>query len=221
MAVTGLASGAVITGFGYPYVAKYTVSSGTVSYTSGQVLARGVSVSTSIETLGEDNIFYANNAAAEVAPLRFKRGTATLTVDGLLVAAEKLILGLPNARSLTVQSGVTVEMEDYGDDQNIPYVGIGYVIRRQSAGVEYFQGVVYLKARFSQFEPGAETQGEDIDWQTTELEATLLRDDTSKHNWKTVTAPCETALEAYNAVVVTLGGTAAAALPTNGAVTST
>ena len=32
---------------------------------------------------------------------------------------------------------------------------------------------------------------------------------------------CETALEAYNAVVVTLGGSAAAALPTNGAVSST
>ena len=87
MAVTGLASGAVITGFGFPVVAKYTVTTSGVTYTSGQDLARGVSVSTSIETLGEDNIFYANNESAEVAPLRFRRGTATLTVDGLLVAA--------------------------------------------------------------------------------------------------------------------------------------
>lgn len=219
MAVTGLASGAVITGFGYPVVAKYAASGSTVTYSNGQDLARGVSVSTSIETLGEDNIFYANNEAAEVAPLRFRRGTATLTVDGLLVAAEKLILGLPNARSLTVGSG-TVSMEDYGDDQEIPYCGVGYVIRRQSAGVEYYQGVVYTKARFSQFEPGAETQGEDIDWQTTELEATLLRDDTSKHNWKSVSEPLATALEAYNAVRVSLGMSPAADLPTNGAVTA-
>ena len=219
MAVTGLASGAVITGFGYPVVAKYAASGSTVTYSNGQDLARGVSVSTSIETLGEDNIFYANNEAAEVAPLRFRRGTATLTVDGLLVAAEKLILGLPNARSLTVGSG-TVSMEDYGDDQEIPYCGVGYVIRRQSAGVEYYQGVVYTKARVSQFEPGAETQGEDIDWQTTELEATLLRDDTSKHNWKSVSEPLATALEAYNAVRVSLGMSPAADLPTNGAVTA-
>ena len=219
MAVTGLASGAVITGFGYPVVAKYAASGSTVTYSNGQDLARGVRVSTSIETLGEDNIFYANNEAAEVAPLRFRRGTATLTVDGLLVAAEKLILGLPNARSLTVGSG-TVSMEDYGDDQEIPYCGVGYVIRRQSAGVEYYQGVVYTKARFSQFEPGAETQGEDIDWQTTELEATLLRDDTSKHNWKSVSEPLATALEAYNAVRVSLGMSPAADLPTNGAVTA-
>lgn len=219
MAVTGLASGAVITGFGFPVVAKYTVTTSGVSYTSGQDLARGVSVSTSIETLGEDNVLYANNESAEVAPLRFRRGTATLTVDGLLVAAEKLILGLPNARSLTVGSG-TVSMEDYGDDQAIPYCGVGYVIRRQSAGVEYYQGVIYTKTRFSQFEPGAETQGEDIDWQTTELETTLLRDDTSKHNWKAVSEPLETALEAYNAVRVSLGMSPAAALPTNGAVTA-
>ena len=219
MAVTGLASGAVITGFGYPVVAKYAASGSTVTYSNGQDLARGVSVSTSIETLGEDNIFYANNEAAEVAPLRFRRGTATLTVDGLLVAAEKLILGLPDARSLTVGSG-TVSMEDYGDDQEIPYCGFGYIIRRQSAGVEYYQGVVYTKTRFAQFEPGAETQGEDIDWQTTELEATLIRDDTSKHNWKSVSEPLATALEAYNAVRVSLGMSPAADLPTNGAVTA-
>ena len=181
MAVTGLANGAVITGFGFPVVATYSATGTTVTYSNGQDLARGVSVSTSIETLGEDNVFYANNEAAEVAPLRFRRGTATLTVDGLLVAAEKLILGLPTARSLTVGSD-TVAMEDYGDDQQIPYCGVGYVIRRQSAGVEFYQGVVYTKTRFSQFEPSAETQGEDIDWQTTELEATLLRDDSAKHN---------------------------------------
>lgn len=218
MAVTGLANGAVITGFGFPVVATYSATGTTVTYSNGQDLARGVSVSTSIETLGEDNVFYANNEAAEVAPLRFRRGTATLTVDGLLVAAEKLILGLPNARSLTVGSD-TVAMEDYGDDQQIPYCGVGYVIRRQSAGVEFYQGVVYTKTRFSQFEPSAETQGEDIDWQTTELEATLLRDDSAKHNWKSVTEPLDTALEAYNAVRVSLGMSVATELPTNGAVT--
>ena len=218
MAVTGLANGAVITGFGFPVVATYSATGTTVTYSNGQDLARGVSVSTSIETLGEDNVFYANNEAAEVAPLRFRRGTATLTVDGLLVAAEKLILGLPTARSLTVGSD-TVAMEDYGDDQQIPYCGVGYVIRRQSAGVEFYQGVVYTKTRFSQFEPSAETQGEDIDWQTTELEATLLRDDSAKHNWKSVTEPLETALEAYNAVRVSLGMSVATELPTNGAVT--
>ena len=133
MAVTGLASGAVITGYSYPMVAKYINTAGVISHSDGMNLARGVSVSVSIETLGEDNTFYANNGAAEVAPLRFKSGTATLTVDGLLRAAEDLILGLPAAREATVGTD-TVEWTDYGDDQEIPYVTVGYVIRRQSAG---------------------------------------------------------------------------------------
>ena len=58
MAVTGLASGAVITGYSYPMVAKYINTAGTISHSDGMDLARGVSVSVSIETLGEDNTFY-------------------------------------------------------------------------------------------------------------------------------------------------------------------
>ena len=209
MAVTGLASGAVITGYSYPMVAKYINTAGTISHSDGMDLARGVSVSVSIETLGEDNTFYANNGAAEVAPQRFKSGTATLTVDGLLPAAREATVGTD-----------TVEWTDYGDDQKIPYVTVGYVIRRQSAGVEFFQAVVFNKCRFAQFEPSAETQGEDIDWQTTELEAKLLRDDSSKHNWKAISEPLATELEAYNAVRVALGLSVATALPGNGAITA-
>ena len=219
MAVTGLAAGAVITGFSYPVVAKYTASSGgAVTYSSGQVLARGVSVSPSIETTGgDDNVFYANNGAAETAQRRFRRGTATFTVDGLLRAAEALILGLPSQSSITVSTGTTVAVQNYGDDQSIPYCGAGFVIRRQSAGVVYYQGVVYPKVRFAQFTPGAATEGDDIDWQTTELEATLLRDDTANHVWQKVSEPLETELEAYNLVRVALGLAVAAAVPGNGA----
>lgn len=218
MAVTGLAAGAVITGFSYPVVAKYTASSGSVSYSSGQLLARGVSVAPSIETTGGDNnVFYANNGAAEEAQRRFRRGTATFTVDGLLRAAEALILGLPAQGSITVSTGTTVAVQSYGDDQNIPYCGAGYVIRRQSAGVVYYQAVIYPKIRFGQFTPGAATEGDDIDWQTTELEATLLRDDTANHVWQIVSEPLATELEAYNVVRVKLGLAVAAAVPGNGA----
>lgn len=217
MALGSFASGAVITGFSYPIVAIYANNGGTVSYSNGQILARGVSVSPSIETVGgADNTFYANNGAAEEAQQRFKSGTATFTVDGLLRDAEALILGLPAERSLTVGSD-TVKMQDYNDDQAIPYCGVGYVIRRQSAGQVFYQAVIYNKVRFAQFTPGAETEGDDIDWQTTEIEATLLRDDSAKHCWQSVSEPVETELEAYNAVRVSLGLTAAEAVPGNGA----
>ena len=220
MALGALANGAVTTGFRYPVVALYNNNGGTVTYTGGMDLARGVSVSPSIETTGgNNNIFYANDAAAEEAQQRFRRGTATLTVDGLLRAAEDLILGLPAQTDFTVGSA-TVKETVYGDAQTIPYVGLGYVIRRQSAGVVFDQGVVYTKSRFAQFVPGAQTEGDDIDWQTQELEATLLRDDTTAHAWQKVSEPLETDLEAYNYVRVHLGLAVAAAVPGNGAVSS-
>lgn len=217
MSVSNLANGAVTTGFSYPVVAKYTNSGGVTTYSNGMDLARGVSVDVTVETAGDDNIFFANNAAAEEAPRRFKRGSAKLTVDGLLRAAEDLILGATTEETVTVGSA-SVKFAVNDDDQEIPYVGIGVVLRRQSAGQEFFQGLVYTKSRFAQFAPSASTEdGDDIDWQTQELDATLLRDDTPKHAWQKLSEPLETELEAYNAIRVVLGLAPAQALPGNGA----
>mgnify|MGYP000721857886 CR=1 FL=1 len=79
------AAGKVCTGFSKPYVAKYNNTGGVVSYSGAMLLARGVSVSLSLNTT-DDNTFYADNVAAEVAAATFSDGTATLTVDGLDIA---------------------------------------------------------------------------------------------------------------------------------------
>ena len=219
MALPALASGAVLTGYSYPVVSRYVNTNGTISHADGMDLARGVSVSPSIETLGEDNTFYANNAAAEEAQQRFRRGTATFTVDGLLVAAERLLLGLPAAVQETVGTG-TVSMIHYGDSQSIPYVTVGFVTQWQSAGTIFYRAHVYTKTRFSQFAVSAETQGEEVDWQTTELEARLMRDDSANHDWQIVSEPLETELEAYNAIRVLNGLQTVTALPGNGPVSA-
>ena len=211
-----LASGQVVTGFSYPVVALYNVNtSGTVTYSNGRILARGVSMDPQIETTDDDNTFYANNRAAESAQRRFRGGTLGLTVDGLLIDSEKLIMGLSTGAVSTVTVGTdSVTMTDYGDAQEIPYVGVGAVVRSQSNGVELFRAVVYTKVRFDQFTVPAETQGENIDWQTTELSGSLNRDDTPNHNWQRVSEVLATELEAYNTVRVILGLSTAAALPT-------
>lgn len=210
-----LAAGQVVTGFSFPVVALYNNEGGTVSYTSGMDLARGVSMDPDVATSGDENIFYANNRSAETAQRRFRNGSLGLTVDGLLTAAEKLIMGLGAAAESTVTVGqATVNMTDYGEGQQIPYVGVGAVVRSQSNGVELFRAVVYTKARFEQFNLPAATEEEDIDWQTTELSAQLNRDDTAKHNWQRVSEPLETELEAYNVVRVILGLEPVQALPT-------
>lgn len=172
-----MAAGRVLTGFSLPYVAKYAASGATVTYSNGMRLARGVSVTIEAEA-EDDNIFYADNISAESAPGIFTSGTATLTVDGLKLAAERLIMGLSAAD--------TAGFVHYGEDLSIPYVGIGFIARYMEDGVASFVPYILTKARFVTPGVTVQTATETIDWQTQELTATLLRDDTSNHDWKLV-----------------------------------
>lgn len=172
-----MAAGKVMTGFSLPYVALYEANGTTVTHSNGQRLARGVSVS--IEAEAEDsNIFYADNISAESAPGIFTSGTATFTVDGLKLAAEQLIMGIPEADA---QGFI-----HYGESLTIPYVSVGFICRYMEDGVTSYTPVILTKVRF--VTPGieAQTATETIEWQTQELQATLLRDDTANHDWKLV-----------------------------------
>ena len=192
-----MAAGKVITGFSKPYVALYSNNGTTVSYTKGQILARGVSVDISVSS-ADENIFYADNVSAEVSPGKFKSGTAKLTVDGLVLAAERLILGLPEAAEA---NGFTPS----GDDQAIPYIGIGVIIRYQSDGVESFTPLILPKTRFAQPGIAAKTQEENTEFQTQDLSATILRDDTAKHNWRYLGTDQTTEAAAESAIKTFLG----------------
>ena len=123
------AVGKVVIGFSLPYVAKYSESDGVVTYSNGQRLARGVSVSAETDS-SDNNNFYADNIIAESDAGTFSGGTVTLTVDGLLQDAEKLIQGLQAANT----AGFLV----YDDNQAAPYVGVGFVIKYMSDGVTYY-----------------------------------------------------------------------------------
>ena len=170
-----MAAGRVTTGFSKPYVAIYSETNGTITYSDGQLLARGVDVSISPES-SDDNNFYADNVLAESDAGRFTGGTVSLTVDGLLTATKKLIFGLPTADT----EGWTA----FGDDMEIPYVGIGFIARAQSDGVVSYIPTVLCKCRFNQPEDAAATQEDEIDWQTQSLEAVIMRADDANHNWK-------------------------------------
>lgn len=182
------AAGKVTTGFSKPYVALYAESSGTVTYSSGQLLARGVDVSIGVET-SDDNNFYADNILAESASGQFTGGTLSLTVDGLKETAERLILGLPAA---------TGGWTEYGDDMAIPYVGVGFIVRQQSEGTVTYTPMVLAKCKFAVPEVSAATQEAEISWQTQSLEAEILRADDANHVWKFLgtEASTETAAEA-------------------------
>ena len=179
-----MAAGKVLTGFSLPYVAVYANSGTTVTYSNGQKLARGVSVSIAPES-SDDNNFYADNIVCESASGTFTGGEVTLTVDGLLQAAEKLIMGLPSPTSVSVGTA-TVNVYTYGDDMATPYCGIGFIARYREDGVDHFTPIVLPKVMFRT--PGLEaaTQAEDIEWQTQELTATIFRDDSANRVWKKI-----------------------------------
>lgn len=162
------ANGRVLTGFSLPYVALYASSGTTVTYSSGSILARGVSVSVENEQDEDANVFYADNVAAETVEGEFKGGTFTLTVDGLLSSAESLIYGLSAADGDGWVS--------YGTQNNPPYVGVGFVCRYMSDGVESYVPVILTKCKFNLANLSAATQEDEIDWQTQELTGRILID---------------------------------------------
>lgn len=199
MSVTFTETGKVCTGFSHPWVAKYNASAGTITYSDAQELARGVDVSVEPES-SDTNKFYANNQEAESAPQRFTGGTVTLTVDGLLKASEAMIMGLPEAE--------TDGWSEYGDTASAPYVGIGYIARYMSGGVESFVPTIIIKARFQQISSSAATQEDAIDWQTQSLTADIFRADDTNHGWKWLGDDFATEDEALTAMKTKLGVTA-------------
>lgn len=181
-----MANGRVITGYSMPRVALYSAEGNTVTYTNVQPLARGVDVSIEPET-ADSNDFYADNVLAETASGQFSGGTLTLNVDGLKDAARTLIMGLPEPTEVTV-GGEKVNVFDYDNRQVIPYVGVGFVVRYMEDGVTSYMPVVLPKVQFSVEGLEAATQEDEIDWQTQELTASIMRDDTTEQKWRRVAA---------------------------------
>lgn len=198
-----MANGKVCTGFSMPWVALYAESSGTVSYSGGIPLARGVDVTISIES-DSDNNFYADNVLAESDRQSFSSGTLTLTVDGLKDAARKLISGVTTTESVTVTTGTTVSFDVYDDLATVPYVGVGFVVRYMEDGVTSYVPVIIKKVKFNDPEITAATQTESIDWQTQSLEGTIMRDDTANHAWRMIGAEQTSETAAYNAIKAVL-----------------
>ena len=179
-----MADGKVITGYSKPRVAQYNYSQGVISYTNRMPLARGVEVDMEVE-IGDATNFYANNTIEESVAGQFNGATAKLTVDGLKDAARNLIAGLVTDRIITV-GGETVNAKAYDDLQVIPYVGIGFVVRYMENGTTTYAPVILPKAQFSPESIKAATQGESVEFQTTELEATVMRADDEGHSWKII-----------------------------------
>lgn len=171
-----------IIGLSKPYYAIYSATGSAVSYSDGGLLGKAVELSMELE--GADaNILYADNGPAESAS-QFAGGTLTITTDDLLPEPTAAILGL-TLQAIDNDEITTPTPKElvFGDSQVIPYVGFGVIVKKQQSNATKWMAIVYPKVQFSN--PGIEatTQGETIEWQTPELSATIMRDDTTAHNW--------------------------------------
>ena len=169
-----MVAGRVCTGYSKPWVAVYGNVGTVVTYSRAQQLARGVSVNLQPES-AEDNNFYADNIVAESGAGEFIGGTVEFEVDGLFRDTEDLIFGAPAAVDGWVADG---------SKSNPPFCGAGFVVRWMSEGVTKFQPVVLPKVKFNIPEEERATQEDQIEWQTTTLAATIMRDDTEDKNWR-------------------------------------
>lgn len=197
-------AGRVITGYSKPYVAKYDNAEGSVTYSEVQQLARGVSITIEPE-VSEETSFYADNVEAESSGGTFIGGTLTATVDGLKAEAESFIMGLPEPEKKTIDDS-QVDIYKYNDQQKIPYVGFGCIVRYQSRGVISYEPLVLAKVKFQTITTEAATQEDTVEYQTSELTAEIKKDDTPEHNWKLRGAEQASEEAAEKILVALLGG---------------
>lgn len=190
------AAGKVCIGFSKPYVAVYTNSGTTITYSDGRVLARGVDVSIEPET-SDDNKFYADNVEAETDAGTFSGGTLSLTVDGLHQDAESLIMGLPAAD----QSGWI----SYGDSQTVPFVGVGYIAKYMSGGEITYVPTIIPKVVFNQISSSHATSEDSLNFQTQALTAQIKRADDADRSWKYFGEPQTTEALAEAAIKTKFG----------------
>ena len=187
-----------IIGVSKPYVAKYSNTDTTVSYTSGQILDKMTEIDISINS-AEDNNFYADNAIAE-SDSSFSGGTVTINTADLGPEAAALVLGITPAPISDI-TGVTDEDVNeliFDDDQRSPYLGFGCIIKKRVNNVDKWRAIILTKIMLAVPNDAATTQGETIEWQTPQLTGTIMRDDSAKHAWKReATFTTEAQAEAY------------------------
>ena len=161
------------------YYSKATLKDGVVSGYAG-VKTMGKAISASFEpNTPDDNPLYANNAVAENDSSGASGGTLTLTLDRLTQEAAADLYGL-TVEEVEVTVGETpgtqvdgTALKYTGNEQSAP-VGVAFIRQNQVDGVRNHEVILYRRATFSMPADSAQTMGESIEWQTPEIEASVM-----------------------------------------------
>lgn len=161
-----------------PRVAKYSASGTTVTYSSGQILAKAISHDLTLNNADPVNLYADDGVAESVSG--FSSGTLTLGVDELTMADAGLILGI-TPETVSTPSGTAITFDE---DVLPPYLGYGIIVPKIRNNTTVYMAVLLTKIKFTVPGDSYKTKGETVEFTTPALTATVLRDDTAKHAWR-------------------------------------
>lgn len=161
------------------YYSKATIANGVVTgYAGVQTMGKAISASFEPNT-PDDNPLYANNAVAENDSSGASGGTLTLTLDRLTQEAAADLYGL-TVEDVEVTVGDTpgtrvegTALKYTGNEQSAP-VGVAFIRQNQVDGVRNHEVILYRRATFSMPADRGQTMGKSIEWQTPEIEGTVM-----------------------------------------------
>lgn len=167
-----------------PYYAIYNPNNGAPTYSGGGLMGALVEFDFELESTDNNN-FYADNKVKE-SQRRFTNGTVSVTPDDLSQEVSADMLGV-TPTPITGIEGITDEGATeliWDDNQDAPYLGIGLIEKKQVDNQNKWRGIMLTKVIFDIPSDAAVTEGEEIEWQTSELIGAILRDDSATHRWK-------------------------------------
>ena len=159
------------------YYSKAIISDGVVTGYSG-VSTMGKAISASFEQAeANDNPLYANNGIAEHDSHAGSGGTLTLTLDRLTQAAAADLYGLTLKTSTVEVASTTVTGTgfDYTGDEQSVTVGVAFIRWcQENDDRNKHEVVIFRNVTFGFPNIDAQTLGDTIEWQTPEIQGTVI-----------------------------------------------
>lgn len=174
-----------IKGLSKPICANYKAEGCQVTYTEPYAADNAVEYSFEAE-IAEDNDLYADNNVKESAAGKFTNGTLTLKTADLEPGLSKKIIGLRTA-TRTINGKEVTEVV-YDDNLRQPDLGFGIIEEHEIDGITQYLPIIFPKIKFNVPGNAATTRGKEIEWQTREITAKVMRsarvDELYNHPWQ-------------------------------------
>lgn len=158
------------------YYSKATIVDGVLTgYTGLKTMGKAIAANFAPDEV-DDNPLRANNGIAETDAQAAAGGTLQLTLDRLKIDAQADLFGLTKeTETVTVGTeSVSGTGFDYTGEEEAAVVGVAFIRQKQEEqDRDLHEAVIFSYNTFKTPTDDYATLGENVDWQTPELEATV------------------------------------------------